>query len=444
MGQGQRDAHRGGRHGRDHELVELRQPAPGAEPGQPVPEHRAGRRHEEDQHATADQDRGRTGEQPGGGGQHPARVRVPVAADLREAPVGLLQRDIGLFRGDVVDQPEHGGQPGVVRSPAAYGTARRHRVVDQRRLVRDGQQGERDGGLRPVQTIRTCHREHRRLDVLGALAARQQQLPDAECQVEHARHGGAHVVRPLHALGGRALGHRHPQHRAHPVLPGGFLGQPDHRTALRRSERGRRMLGAVGPGRRESGTQCVGVRPAARAASRTAPGRGSGPRTGAAGRIGLHTGRQGELGRRMVVLGRRGGPARPGRRGEGAARLVGLGLLVLGTALFRHHSTPLLVVAHPWRHLCPVWPRTWDPHANGPPREPGTPRGGTGNGRHTHEGVPPVPVRPTGSQTEPEELRQCAPPWASRRLYEASISASASARPTQSAPSTDLPGSRSL
>lgn len=38
----------------------------------------------------------------------------------------------------------------------------------------------------------------------------------------------------------------------------------------------------------------------------------------------------------------------------------------------------------------------------------------------------------------------CAPPCASRRLYDASISASASARPTQSAPSTDLPGSRSL
>lgn len=33
----------------------------------------------------------------------------------------------------------------------------------------------------------------------------------------------------------------------------------------------------------------------------------------------------------------------PLRRDEGAARLVGLGLLVLRTALFRHHSTSLLL-----------------------------------------------------------------------------------------------------
>ncbi len=39
---------------------------------------------------------------------------------------------------------------------------------------------------------------------------------------------------------------------------------------------------------------------------------------------------------------------------------------------------------------------------------------------------------------------QWAPPCSFRRLMDASISASASARPTQSAPSTDLPGSRSL
>ncbi len=47
----------------------------------------------------------------------------------------------------------------------------------------------------------------------------------------------------------------------------------------------------------------------------------------------------------------------------------------------------------------------------------------------------------TGS-TAPEPAQW--PPCSLARAYDFSISASASARPTQSAPSTDLPGSRSL
>ncbi|QMU74895.1 M23 family metallopeptidase [Streptacidiphilus sp. PB12-B1b] len=58
------------------------------------------------------------------------------------------------------------------------------------------------------------------------------------------------------------------------------------------------------------------------------------------------------------------------------------------------------------------------------PREPGGPRGGVDGCVRT--------------------ARQCACPDSLRRLTEFTISSSASARPTQCAPSTDLPGSRSL
>jgi hypothetical protein len=49
------DAHHRGRHGRDRELVELRQPAPRAQPCEPVAEHRPDRRQYEDEPVAADE-----------------------------------------------------------------------------------------------------------------------------------------------------------------------------------------------------------------------------------------------------------------------------------------------------------------------------------------------------------------------------------------------------
>lgn len=254
---------------------------------------------------------------------------MPVPPDLREAPVGLLQGDL-LLGGDVVDEPEDRGQPGVVGAATAYRTARRHRVVDQRGLVRDRQQREGDGRLAAVETVAAGHGEHRRLDVLGALAARQQQFPDTQRQVEHTRHRGTRVVGLLDRLRRRALGDRHPQHRAHPVLPGGFLGQPDHRNAVRGREGGR-VPGAVGARRGEGRADRV------RSRGRSGAGSGTCSRGGSRTlRLRRQTGRKGEFRRRVVLLGRRRLP-HPGGLGECAACLVGLGLLVLRTARLRHH-----------------------------------------------------------------------------------------------------------
>ncbi len=309
---------------------------------------------------------------------------MPVTADLREAPVGLLQRDLALHGRDVVDEPEDRGQPGVVGAAAAYGTARRHRVLDQRRLVRDRQQREGDGRLAAVEPVAAGHREHRRLDVLGPLAAGEQQLPDTQGQVEYARHRGARVVVPLDGFRSRAVGDRHPQHRAHPVLPRSLLGQPDHRDAVRGREGGRGVPGVVGARRGEGGADRVRTGSGTRSRARRRPRR-----------LGCQTRRKGELRRRMIVVRRRGRPLDPGGLGEGAARLVGLGLLVIGTARFRHHSTSILIGCASSAALLPSM---------------AAPMGGHANGRHTPEGVPPEAC------SEPQAERQCAPPCASRRL----------------------------
>ncbi len=177
---------------------------------------------------------------------------MPVAPDLREPPVGLLQGEVGLGVAELVHEPVHGRQPGVVGAASAYRPRRRHRVVHQRGLVRDRQQCEGDVRLAAVQAVGPADREHRRLHVLRALAARQQQLTDTQRQVEHARDGRALVLLRLrHPLRRRPLGHRHAQHRAHPVLPGQVLGQTDPRNAGGGGERRRCVLDAVDARRAE-------------------------------------------------------------------------------------------------------------------------------------------------------------------------------------------------
>lgn len=252
VGQRQRDPDRGGRHRGDRELVELRQPAPRAQPRQPVAEHRAQHGRDEHEQVTADQHGGRPREQPARRGEHPGRIGVPVAADLREPPVGVLQGDGRLGVAEVVHELEHGREARVVGAASPYGPGGRHGIVHERRLVGDRQQGEGDVRLAAVQPVGPADGEHRRLHVLRALTAREQQLADTQGQVEHARDGRTGIVLGLvHRLRRGPLGHRHAQHRAHPVLPGHVLGEADHRYAGRRGERGRRVLRAVGAGRTE-------------------------------------------------------------------------------------------------------------------------------------------------------------------------------------------------
>ncbi|GAA2927812.1 hypothetical protein GCM10020221_24700 [Streptomyces thioluteus] len=54
------------------------------------------------------------------------------------------------------------------------------------------------------------------LDVLGALAAREQQFADAQDQVQDAGDGRAGLL-PLAGRSGTAARRRHPDHGAHPV-----------------------------------------------------------------------------------------------------------------------------------------------------------------------------------------------------------------------------------
>lgn len=135
MGELEGDPYRGGRHRGHRELVELRQPAPGEDPRHPVTRDGAERRRHEDHEAAADQHGGATGQQPGRQGQRPGVEGVPVPADLRQPPVRLLQRHLGVVRADVVHQPVHRRQPRVVR-PAAG--ARYGRPSAGRRPARAG------------------------------------------------------------------------------------------------------------------------------------------------------------------------------------------------------------------------------------------------------------------------------------------------------------------
>ncbi len=70
-------------------------------------------------------------------------------------------------------------------------------------LVGDAEQGEGDGRLDAVQPVGEGDAEHRRLDVLRALAAGQQQFADPQGEVEHARHGRGGAALVLQPVAGR-------------------------------------------------------------------------------------------------------------------------------------------------------------------------------------------------------------------------------------------------
>ncbi len=322
----QHSQHRG-RHRRGHELVELRQPALGEEPGEPVAEHRAERGQEEDHPATAHQRGRRARQQSAGHGERALGVRVAVAADLGEAAVRLLQRHLTV--GYVGHQAVDARQPVVVGAAAADRTAQRDRVVHQRRLVGDRQQGEGDRRFAAVQPVRVGHSEHRRLDVLGALPAREQQLGDAQGQVEYARRRrpgvGVLLVGAPGAFGHRPLAQRHPDHGAHPVLPGRARPHQvvDHRNAVGRGEggprlEGRRLAHPLGQGELGGGVLVLGRR------------RGDD----------LQPLGQSELGGGVLVLGVRGRQWYAGGRGESAAGLLRRGPAVLRTAGLGHRAVP--------------------------------------------------------------------------------------------------------
>ncbi len=213
---------------------------------------------------------------------------------------------------EVVHQPEHRREPRVVGPAPPYRPRRRHRIVHQGRLVGDRQQGEGDVRLAAVQAVGPADREHRRLDVLRALTAREQQLADTQRQVEHARDGRPLVLGLVDPLRRRPLGHRHPQHRAHPVLPGHVLGQTDRGDPGRRGERGRRVTGVIGARRAERRPLRLGGRPRRR----------------------VQTDRERELRRGLGLASENGEPFGQGELGcdlgvERAGRLVRLRLAVL-------------------------------------------------------------------------------------------------------------------
>lgn len=268
----------------------------------------------------------------------------------------------------------------------------------------DRQQREGDRGLAAVQPVRAGHREHRGLHVLGAFTAREQQLADAQGQVEHAAHGGPGLAVLVHGLGDGPDVDRHAQHGAHAVLPGRFLHQGDG-DAPAGGVGGRGVLRAVGRRGCERGALGFG-------------GRGGEP------------GRHGELRGRLFLVDRFRLHSGGGAKALCASSDFG----------FRS-SVPPDPSASATRPPVPDQPGYQYAEPVRPQRNHMT------NGRHPlGEGVPPVVCH--GAAGAPAvsraERTQWWPPCASRRLYEASISASASARPTQSAPSTDLPGSRSL
>ncbi len=271
---------------------------------------------------------------------------MPVAADLGEPAVRVVDGD--LLAGDVGDQLVDGGEPGVVGGAAADHPVGGDGRLDQRRLVGDPDQREGDLGLAVVQPVRVDDAEHRGLDVLGGLATGQQQLTDAQRQVEDARDvpGGGRVQFTGCPLEGRALGHRGTQQGAHPVGPGGVTG-------------GARAQGGDGDaGGRDvaGGAPVLGREGVLRSGPRVGPAHlcGGGQQTLGGGRSRGERDDGAVGGRRGVAeqaLGGRGvGGVHPGAGPGGAGRPASPGLLAAArSAPLRHvRSSPPLVAGPPF------------------------------------------------------------------------------------------------